>query len=77
MNFSKGLAFCAWLCAHAIEGVHALHNPNVEVGKGGVALCIPLEMAEYITKEGITDCNKAVGSLLTSDVGSPWIRGHL
>lgn len=49
-----------WLCAQAVEGVHALRNPNVEAGKGGVALGISMELAQYIVVDGTSVCNRAV-----------------
>lgn len=49
-----------WHCAQAAEGVHAHRNPDVEAGKGGVAIGISAELAQFISLEGIFVCNRAV-----------------
>lgn len=49
-----------WRCAQAAEGVHALRNLGVAAGKGGVALGISLELAQFVSMEGNSDCNRAV-----------------
>lgn len=49
-----------WLCAPAADGVNALRNPEVTAGRGGIALGISLDLAPYITHEGITRCGRAV-----------------
>lgn len=48
-----------WNCAPAAEGVHAARNPGVEAGRGDVALCVSIELSNYITNEGISLCNRA------------------
>lgn len=49
-----------WVCAQAAEGIHAHCNPKVEVRKGGMALGINSDLAQFISSEGITGCNQAV-----------------
>lgn len=54
------MAEANWLCAPAAEGIHAPRNPEVEAGRGGVAIGIKLEIAPYISHEGVSTCHKAV-----------------
>lgn len=49
-----------WLCAPAAEGIHAIRNPDVEAGRGGVALGIGLDLVPFISQEGISICGRAV-----------------
>lgn len=44
----------------AADGIHALRNPEVEAGRGGVALGISMDLAPFINQEGITRCGRAV-----------------
>lgn len=53
-----------WLCAPVEDGIHALRNPEVEAGRGGFALSIGLDLAAFITQEGITRCGCAVWTCL-------------
>lgn len=49
-----------WLCAPAAEGTHAIRNPLVAAGRGGIAMGISHVLAPYIHSEGITACRRAV-----------------
>lgn len=49
-----------WLCAPAAEGLHAIRNPGVVAGRGGVALGITHNLVQFIHSEGISACNRAV-----------------
>lgn len=49
-----------WLRAPATEGIHALRNPEVEAGRGTVALDISLDPSPFISQEGISQCGRVV-----------------